>query len=148
MMKITSKKTIGLAFGLIAGLLTTLTAEAASVSGTLGTSIVAADSYAFTCPTGTTKSRIRVMDLNTITNRTATVFATFGKKGSPTLAVADTESTSTGSTNITNPIDGAGIYGLVVNKSAVNAEDYIVTVECLNSAGTLLPVSLILKTNQ
>jgi hypothetical protein len=148
MMKITSKKTIGLAFGLIAGLLTTLTAEAASVSGTLGTSIVAADSYAFTCPTGTTKSRIRVMDLNTIRNSVATVYATFGEDGSPTLSVADTESTSTGSANITNILDGPGNYNLVVNKSAANVDDYIVTGECLNSAGTLLPVSLILKTNQ
>jgi hypothetical protein len=141
-------KTIAVTITLLTGCVLSLTAEAAAISGTLGTSIVAADSYTFTCPTGTTQSRIRVMDLNTITNRTATVYARFGEDGSPTLTVFDTESTSTGSANAINTSDGPGIYNLVVNKSTVNLEDYVVVAECLNSLGTLLPVTLTLKTNQ
>ncbi|MEQ1546221.1 hypothetical protein [Methyloglobulus sp.] len=141
-------KAITLAFTLLAGVVASLTTEAATVSGTLGTSIVAADSYAFTCPTVTAKVQINVMDLNTIRNSLATVYATIGKDGSPTSTVADTESTPTGSAPATNT-DGQGIYSLVVNKSTTGTEDYTVQLLCLNSLGK--PLTLAnpqIKTNQ
>jgi hypothetical protein len=123
--------------------------HAASVSGTLGTSLMAVDSYAFTCPTGTVSSRIRVMDLNTIRNSLANVFAAFGEKGTPTLSVSDSESTSTGSAFVTNTVDGSGVFSLVVNKSASGTEDYSVEVQCLNASGTVLAMATpIIKTNQ
>jgi hypothetical protein len=142
-------KTITLAFTLLAGVVASLTTEAATVSGTLGTSIVAADSYAFTCPpTVTAKVQIRVMDLNPIRNSLATVYATIGKDGSPTSTVADTESTPTGSAPATNT-DGPGIYSLVVNKSATGTEDYTVELLCLNSLGKPLTFpNPQIKTNQ
>ncbi|NOU23817.1 MAG: hypothetical protein HOO93_18880 [Methyloglobulus sp.] len=149
-MKFKTVKTIGLAVIAIAGLIITLTAEAAPRSGMLGTSAAAADSYTFSCPTGTLRSRIRVMDLTTIANRTATVFATFGEDGRPPVppAVSDTESTSTGSANAINTLNGSGLYTLVVNKSAAGKEDYAVVAECQNSSGTYISVTLTLKTNQ
>lgn len=147
-MKSYKVKTKTMAFILLAGLAFYLNVEANQVTGTLGTSSAAADTYTFTCPTGTTQARVRVMDLNTRLNTAATVFATFGEDGNPTLAVSDTESTSTGSVYATNTLDGPGIYSVVVNKSAANLEDYIVDAQCLNNLGTSIPVALILKTNQ
>jgi hypothetical protein len=123
--------------------------NAATVSGTLGTSATMVDSYSFSCPTGTVSSRIRVMDLNGIRNSLASVFASFGEKGSPTLTVSDSESTSTGSAFVTNTVDGPGLYSLVVVKSASGTEDYSVEVQCLNSQGASLAIAApLIKTNQ
>jgi hypothetical protein len=147
-MKSNAAKNILLSFTLIMGIFLTLTAESATISGTLGPALMATDSYAFTCPTGTTQSRIRVMDLNTVRNSLATVVATFGEDGSPTLAVSDSESTSTGSVFATNTLDGPGIYAVVVNKTAINVEDYSIEAQCLNALGVSLVTRLIPKTNQ
>ena len=103
----------------------------------------------FTCPTGTIHSRIRIMDLNTIVNLNAIVYATFGEDGNPSLTASDTESTSTGSLFATNSLDGPGNYSLIVRKSAINADDYVVEAQCLNSSGAIIgPLRLVTQINQ
>jgi hypothetical protein len=142
-------KTIVMAFILIAGAIASLTAEAIQVSGSLGASLVAVDAYTFTCPSGTVRVRARVFDSNTIANLAATVYATFGEDGSPTLSVLDNETTSASSPWATNTSDGLGIYALVVRKTAVKLEDYVVETQCLNSLGAVIgPTKLITKINQ
>jgi hypothetical protein len=148
-MKFKTVKTIVMAFTLIAGVIASLTAEAIQVSGKLGTSLVAVDTYTFRCPPRTVQVRVRVMDPKTIINLASTVHATFGKDGSPTLTVLDTESTSTSSPWATNTVDGSGNYALVVRKSASNPEDYFVEARCLNGLGTVIgPTGLIPQINQ
>jgi hypothetical protein len=147
-MKTEILKIISLSIMAIINSVASLSVDAAQVSGTLGTSSAAADTYTFTCPTGTTQSRIRVMDLNTISNLTSTVFATFGEDANPTLTVSDTESTSTGSLFVTNTSDGPGIYALTVHKSAANSDDYIVEAQCLSSLGADIPIKLFFRINQ
>jgi hypothetical protein len=137
------------AFSLIVGLLVTSTGQAAQVTGSLGSSLVSADALTFTCPTGTIHSRIRIMDLNTIVNLNAIVYATFGEDGNPSLTASDTESTSTGSLFVTNSLDGPGNYSLIVRKSAINADDYVVEAQCLNSSGAIIgPLRLVTQINQ
>jgi hypothetical protein len=149
-MKFKTVKTLAMAFSLITGVSFSLAAEAIQVSGMLGTSLVAVDGYTFTCPSGTVQVRARVFDLNTILNSAATVYATFGKDGNPTLTVFDTESTSTSSPWATNTADGLGNYALVVRKSASNPEDYIIEAQCLDSSLVTIigPPKLILQINQ
>lgn len=149
-MKLETVKTIVLAFTLVAGGVAPFTAKAIQVSGTLGTSLVSVDAYAFTCPSGTVQVRARVFDLNTVLNSAATVYATFGKDSVPTLTVFDTESTSTSSPWATNTADGPGIYSLVVRKSAANPEDYIIEAQCLDSSlvTAIGPPKLVLQINQ
>jgi hypothetical protein len=149
-MKLKTVKIIVLAFSLVAGGVASFTAKAIQVSGTLGTSLVSADAYTFTCPSGTVQARTRVFDLNTVLNSAATVYATFGEDGSPTLTVSDTESTSTSSPWATNTADGPGNYALVVRKSAANPEDYIIEAQCLDSSLVTVigPPKLVLQINQ
>ncbi len=137
-----------MAFTLLAWGIPLSTAEAASVSGTLGMSAAATDTYTFTCPKGTAQSRVRIMDMNTIFNSAATVYATFGEDANPTLTALDTESTSTGSQFSTNTSDGPGIYALTVHKSAADLEDYIVEAQCIDSLGVETPVKLFFRLNQ
>jgi hypothetical protein len=147
-MKTKTLKIISISILAITGSVASLSVDAVQVSGTLGTSSAAIDTYTFTCPTGTAQSRVRVMDLNTILNTTATVFATFGEDANPTLTASDTESTTTGSLFVTNRLDGPGIYALIVHKSAANQEDYIVEAQCLSSLGADIPVKLFFRINQ
>ncbi|MEQ1559568.1 MAG: hypothetical protein ABL933_11605 [Methyloglobulus sp.] len=132
----------------ITGVITTLTAEAASASGTLGTSPAAADSYTFFCPTGTTLTRISITDSLTLRNNLTAVFATFGEFSVRTKTASDTESTPTTGSSADNNVDHDGVYTLVVNKSAAGLEDYSVVADCINSTGSRLPVTLTQKTNQ
>lgn len=112
--------------------------NAAQVSGTLGASSIAVDGYTFACPTGTAEIRARVADLTAILNTSALIYATFGKDGNPTLTVSDSETTSTSSAWISNRVDGAGTFSLIVRKSSINADDYLAEVQCLDS--TLITV--------
>jgi hypothetical protein len=142
-------KTIIKVIILCAGGVASLSAEAIQVAGTLGTSSVVVDAWIFPCPSGTTQARIRVFDINTINNSAATVFATFGKDGNPTLTVSDTESTPTSSPWATNTADGAGNYALVVRRSGSGAEDYVIDGECLNSLSQIIgPPRITLQINQ
>jgi len=127
-------KILFMAFILLSGLVTSLTVEAVTASGTLGSSTVALDAWRFTCPTGTAQSRVRVMDNNGTLNTAATVFVSFGEDGVPTWFVSDTESTTSASAWATNTSDGSGNYVLVVNKSAAGLEDYTVEAQCLDSS--------------
>ena len=134
MMNYKLAKTMAKTFTLFLGVVVALTAEAASVTGALGSSAVALDAWRFTCPTGTVQSRVRVMDNNGTLNTAATVFVSFGEDAAPTWFVSDTESTSTSSPWATNTSDGPGNYVLVVNKSAAGLEDYTVEAQCLDSS--------------
>ncbi|NOU20885.1 MAG: hypothetical protein HOO93_03695 [Methyloglobulus sp.] len=150
-MKFKTVKTIVMAFASIAVAFASLTAEAIRVPGRLGATLVAADAYTFTCPSGTTRVQARVFDPNTIANLASTVYATFGEDGSPTLSVLDNETTSAWSPWAINTSDGLGIYALVVRKTAAKLEDYIVETQCLNSLGAVIgpsPPRLTVKINQ
>ncbi|KJV05981.1 hypothetical protein [Methylocucumis oryzae] len=124
--------------------------SALQVTGSLGEALEAVDVYSFTCPSGTTEAKIRVIDLNTIFNSAAVVYASFGKDSNPTLTVFDSESTSTSSAWISNSSDGSGTYGLVVRKNATNSEDYGVEALCLDSTQTTVlgPRKLTRQINQ
>ncbi|MBK8816785.1 MAG: hypothetical protein IPN42_15330 [Methylococcaceae bacterium] len=148
-MKFKTVNTIISAFSLIVGLVATSTGQAAQVTGSLGSSLVSADTWTFTCPTGTIQSRIRIMDLNTTVNLNAIVYATFGEDGNPSLTVSDSESTSTGSAFATNTSDGPGNYSLLVRKSAINTDDYVAEAQCLDSSGAVIgPLRLVAQINQ
>ncbi len=134
-------------FSLLIGWAASFAAEAASATGTLGASSAAADSYTFSCPSGTTEAQVRVEDRTIIINTAATVFATFGKDKNPTVTASDTESVPTAGPWVTNP-DGFGTYGLVVNKSTINKDDYAVEAKCFNSLGSELATRLLIKTDQ
>jgi hypothetical protein len=137
-MKIRAMKTIVLFAVAIAGAGLGLPAQALQVPGRLGVSPYAVDVYSFACATGTTKARIRVFDTKTVANLAATVFATFGEDGIPTLQVSDTESIDTSSAWASNVADGPGNYALTIAKSASNPEDYVVEVQCLDSRARVI----------
>ncbi|MEQ1503265.1 MAG: hypothetical protein ABMB14_13595 [Myxococcota bacterium] len=120
----------------------------------LGTPITARDLYAFTCPVGTTKTVAAIQDLNWTLNTAAMVTMTFGKVGYPTATCWDTESTSTseclsGGVYLANVAQGSGSFTMTVTKSAVGAEDYTMSVKCLNASGVKLgPADFRITSNQ
>ncbi len=127
-----------------------VTTMALQITGSLGETLESVDVYSFACPSGTVQARIRVIDLNTIFNSAAVVYASFGKDSNPTLTVFDSESTSTSSAWIANTSDGSGTYGLVVRKTATNSEDYGIEAQCLDSTQTTVigPKRIIRQINQ
>jgi len=149
-MKTNTFKRIVLALIGFVGVSTSITAQAIQISGTLGVSSVAVDSYSFTCPTGTTRVGIRVTDTTKIVNLAATIYATFGEDGSPTLSAFDNDNTSAASPVVINTVDGPGNYVLVVSKSAfTKQDDYLIDVQCQNRLKAVIgPARLITHINQ
>lgn len=137
-MKTRAMKTIVLFSFFIAGAGLSYPAQALQISGRLGVSPNAVDVYSFACATGTTKTRIRVFDTKKVANLEATVFATFGKDGNPSLQVSDTESLDSSSAWASNVADGPGNYALAIAKSKPNPEDYVVEVQCLDSRARVI----------
>ena len=123
---------------LMAGIMTSLTAQALTVTGTLGTASFSADAWTFACPTGTTRVQMRVKDGRNPINTLATVYASYAEDGSPTLTAADTDSDDIFSSWIINTSDGPGNYILVLRKVGSNMEDYAAEMQCLNSLGALI----------
>ncbi len=142
-------KAITLTLALLAGCTISLTVKAATVPGTLGSAYYSTDVWTFACGTGTTKVQIRVTDGRNPINSLAAVYASFAEDGSPTLTVADTESTTLPSSWSINTTDGSGTYVLVIRKSAAGMEDYLAEALCLNSLGSVIgPASFKLIHNQ
>lgn len=124
----------------VAGLTTTLTAEALSVPGTLGTASYSTDVLTFTCAISTTKVLLRVTDGRNPINSLATVYASFApvNTGIPALTAADTDINTSPSPWIINATSSPGNYVLVVRKSASGMEDYAAEIQCQNSLGKVL----------
>lgn len=142
-------KAITLTLTLLAGCTISLTVKAATVLGTLGSASYSTDVLTFSCGTGTTKAQIRVTDGRNPINSPAGIYASFAEDGSPTLAVADTESTTSPSSWAINTTDGPGTYVMAIRKSAVGMEDYLAEALCLNSVGSAIgPASFKLIHNQ
>lgn len=154
-MKIIAKASVKSVFALFIYLSVAGSAHALRVSGTFTSTAVsnapvASKAYTFVCPTGTVQARMRVLDLPTIQNGAATVYATFGKDGSPTLTTLDTDSSTAWSPWMANTLDRNGAYLLVITKSGLGQEDFIAEVICLDSTlvNVIGPTTITLQVNQ